>query len=148
MILPAVFMDESKLARVRVHLENGSLVLFESGGAFLNPEEFNFHRRLMRSVFGLRLHAPVPLWDSADSFKQSPYVDYQWPLVTKVRDFSRMIPVECERGETIAWFQKTPVAVRLRIGKGTLVFLGSPLGPHLLAGDREAGRWLLAFRSS
>jgi len=149
MILPATaFMDESKLARVRAHLENGSVVLLESGAAFLNPQEFNFHRRLMRSVFGLNLHDPVRLWDSADSFKQSPYVDYSWPVVTKVRDFSRVIPVECERGGTIAWFQKMPVAVKRRIGKGTLVFLGSPLGPHLLAGDREASRWLLAFRSS
>ena len=147
-VLPAAgFLDESRLARLRAHLENGSVVLYESGAAFLNPEDFNFHRRLMRSVFGLSLHAPVRLWDSADSFKQSPYVDYCWPVVTKVRDFSRIIPVECERGETLAWFQKMPVAVKRRIGKGTLVFLGSPLGPHLLAGDREASGWLSAFRS-
>jgi hypothetical protein len=148
-ILPAAaFMDESKLARVRAHLENGSAVLFESGAAFLNPEEFKLHRHLMKSVFGLQLHDPVRLWDSAESFKQSPYLDFHWPIVTKVRDFSRVIPVECERGETIAWFQKMPVAVKRRIGKGTFVFLGSPLGPHLLAGDREAAGWLSAFRSS
>jgi len=148
-ILPAAgFLDESRLARLRSHLENGSVVLYESGAAFWDSGGFDFHRRLMRSVFGLGLHAPVRLWDSADSFKQSPYVDYCWPVVTKVRDFSRIIPVECEGGETVARFQKLPVAVKRRIGKGTLVFLGSPLGPHLLAGDREASRWLSAFRSS
>jgi len=148
-VLPAAaFGDEGRLARLRSHLESGSLVLYESGAAFLDPGEFDFHRRLIRSVFGLSLHPPVRLWESSDSLKQSPYVDYRWPVMTKVRDFSRIVPVECERGETIARFRNLPVAVKQHIGKGTLVFLGSPLGPHLLAGDREASRLLWAFRST
>jgi hypothetical protein len=149
MILPAVAStDVARLAKVREHLENGSVVLYESGAAFLSPEEFGFHKRLIRSVFGLSLHHPVRLWDSADSFKQSPFVDYHWPVVTKVRDFSRVIPVNGSHCGTIAWFQNIPVAVRRCMGKGTLVFLGSPLGPHLLSADREASRWLEAFCSS
>jgi hypothetical protein len=148
-ILPAaVSTDTSELARLSEHLVNGSVVLYESAAAFLGPGEFGIHKRVIRSVFGLSLHDPVGLWDSADSFKQSPYVDYHWPVVTKVRDFSRAVPVDPGNGETIAWFQDLPVAVKRRVGKGTLVFLGSPLGPHLLAGDREANRWLGAFYSS
>ena len=147
-ILPAfVCADESELARVRAHLENGSMILLESGAAFLNSKEFDFNRRLIHSAFGLNLRDPIRLWESEASFGQSPYVDYWWPAVMKVRDFSRIIPVECRSDEIIAWFQAMPVAARRRVGKGTVVFLGSPLGPHLLAGDREASHWLAAFCS-
>lgn len=147
-ILPAeVSTDASELVRLRDHLENGSVILYESGAAFLAPGEFGIYKRVIRSVFRLSLHCPVRLWDSTDSFKQSPYVDYHWPVETKVRDFSRAVPIGPGDAETIAWFQGVPVAVRRRVGKGTLVFLGSPLGPHLLAADREAGRWLGAFYS-
>jgi hypothetical protein len=148
-ILPAaVETDEKSQAIHRKHLENGSVILYESAAAFLGPEEFGFHKRVIRSVFGLSLHDPVRLWDSADSHKQSPYVDYHWPVVTKVRDFSRIVPVDPGDGETIAWFGDLPIAARRRIGKGTLVFLGSPLGPHLLSDDKEAIRWLQAFCSA
>jgi hypothetical protein len=145
-ILPAAATTDAKsAAKLRKLLENGSVILYESAAAFLGPEEFGFHKRVIRSVFGLSLHDPVRLWDSADSLKQSPYVDYHWPVVTKVRDFSRMVPVDPGDGETIAWFGDLPVAARRRIGKGTLVYLGSPLGPHFLSDDREASHWLRAF---
>lgn len=148
-ILPAAArLDAAKLAQLRGCLEGGASVLFESGAGFLNSREFDFHRRLIKSGFGLRLHSPIGLWDSADSFRRSPYVDYRWPLAMKVRDFSRVVPVDCRQGEVIGRFGQIPVAARFRVGKGTLVYLGSPLGPHLLAGDREASRWFGAFCSS
>ncbi|TAM82699.1 MAG: hypothetical protein EPN47_08570 [Acidobacteria bacterium] len=148
-ILPAaVDTDSSTLVSLSGQLLNGAQVLYETGAAFLEPEEFRNHKRVIRSLFGVCLHDPVRLWDSADSFKQSPYVDYHWPVVAKVRDFSRVVPVSGENGEAIAWFQDLPVGVKRRVGKGTLVFLGSPLGPHLLSADREAARWLGALCSS
>ena len=148
-VFPAsVSTAPTSLARAREHLEDGSTVLYESGAAFLGPGEFGFHKRVIRSVFGLSLHDPVDLWDSADSFKQSPYVDFHWPVVTKVREFSRAVPVETGDGKAIARFQNLSVAVKRRMGKGTLVFLGSPLGPHLLASDQEAIRWLGALHCS
>lgn len=146
LIVPAaVLAGAASLAEIRAHVESGSTVLYDSGAAFLGPEEFAFHKRVIRSVFGLSLHHPVRLWDSADSLKQSPYVDYHWPLFSKIRDFSRAIPIDSGADETIAWFHDIPVAARRRIGKGNLVYLGSALGPHLLSGDREAGRWLRAL---
>src|SRR5205807_8785254 len=79
-----------------------------------------------------------------------PYVDYVWPIPTKVRDFSRAVPVSVRASlvttrsacEVIAWADGWPVAAKRKIGKGTLVFLGSPLGPALWSGDREASCWL------
>ncbi len=147
-ILPAaVFAEESPAARVRSHLERGARVLLESGAAFLNPKEFDFENRLIRSSFGFGLYCPVRLWDSADSFRRSPYIEYRWPATMAVRDFSRIIPADCSRGEAIGWYQGMPVAAKFRVGEGTLAFLGSPMGPHLLAGDREARNWFGAFCS-
>ena len=147
-ILPAACVGQADALQLRDYLERGSTVLFESGAAFSAPGEFGFHRRLIKRVFGLGLHSPIGVWDSADSFRRSPYVDYRWPLAVKVRDFSRIVPLDATGGDAIAWFHDLPVSARRRVGNGTLVFLGSPLGPHLLSGDREACRWLAAFCSS
>lgn len=148
-ILPAAgCVSQGEAVRLRDFLECGSTVLFESGSAFSSPGEFSIQRSLIKEVLGLGLHSPIRLWDSADSFRRSPYVDYRWPLAVKVRDFSRVVPLDAAGGDAIAWFHDLPVAARRRVGKGTLVFLGSPLGPHLLSGDREACRWLADFCSS
>lgn len=148
-IVPAaISVDTDGLSILREHVEDGCAVLLDSGAAFLTPKEFGFHKRVIRSVFGLSLHDPVRLWDSAGSLKQSPYVDYHWPVVSKIREFSRAVPVDPATGHTIAWFRDLPVAAIRRIGKGTLVYLGSPLGPHLLSDDREASHLLRAFCSA
>lgn len=147
-ILPAALMtNESSVSKVRAHLVRGATVLFESGAAYASAREFDSQRRLIESSFGLRLHDSVRLWGPAGSFRQSPYIDYYWPMAVKVRDFSRVIPIGSGSGEEIARFQNLPVAARRRIGRGTFVFLGSPVGPHLLAGDREARDWLGAVCS-
>jgi hypothetical protein len=70
-----------------------------------------------------------------------PYVDYTWPCRATVRDFSRVVPVEGP-GKIIARVDSMPVSLKRSSGRGTLIFLGSPLGPVLLAGDAEARRWL------
>jgi len=148
MVLPAApRMDAQHMACLKDSVEAGSTVLLESGVAFLGPGEFDSYKRSIKSAFGLSLDAPIRLWDTAGSFSQSPYVDYGWPLKIKVRDFSRIVPVGGSGLEEIAWFQETPVAVKRRMGRGTMVFLGSPLGPHLLADDRESARWLQRFCS-
>jgi len=81
----------------------------------------------------------VRLWP-----RQTPYVDYLWPYAAKLRDFSRVVPLAPPAGERIAWVDNLPVALKRRSGPGTLIFLGSPVGPALWAGDADATRWLSA----
>lgn len=145
-ILPeVVFANAGEVEWLKERLQKGATVLLEAGSAFLNSTEFDFQKRLLKSGLGLNLHPAVNAWAGNGSSKESPYVDYEWPAAVKIRDFSRVIPVEGVGAETIAWFRGMPLAIMRRIGKGTLVFLGSPIGPHLLAGDKEAGRWLSQF---
>jgi hypothetical protein len=85
---------------------------------------------------------PVELWP-----RRTPYVELTWPIATTVRDFSKVVPVSGGRGDVIATADGIPVATRRQIGFGTLIFLGTPIGPALWAGDAEAKQWVLAVVS-
>jgi hypothetical protein len=124
-----------------VFLEDGGCLLLESGLGFVDHSTSDVQRRLLRSHLGVQIEPPVDLWAAAGGHCHVPYVDYLWPLQAKVRDFSRVVPVSPRGGDVIAWTRGLPVALKQKVGKGTLVFLGSPLGPALLAGDPQARRW-------
>ncbi len=137
-------------------LGEGSCVVIESGAGFADPDEFREHKHWLQAHFGLWVEEPVDLWrrDAREgsparprqaALPRIPYVDYAWPVRVKVRDFSRVVPVSSQPGEVIGRVDGQPVASKRALGKGTLVFLGSPLGPALLSGDREARSWLRAL---
>jgi hypothetical protein len=146
-------------------LKRGSHVLLESGAGFATRPEFAQHQGWLRNNWGVRVEAPVDLWTATDEqlgdwrpqaqvarghravATRAPYVDFHWPFRTMVRDFSLVVPVCALPGHVVASCGQWPVASKRALGKGTLVFLGSPLGPHLLAGDAEAHRWLQAVLS-
>ena len=53
-------------------------------------------------------------------------------------------PADQQPGEIIAWAGDLAVAFRRRVEKGTLIYLGSPVGPALWTRDPDARRWLYA----
>jgi hypothetical protein len=121
-------------------LQAGGTVVLESGAGFAAESDYHVHRAVLRDRLQLHIEAPVGLWP-----RQIPYVDYSWPYPAQLRDFSRVVPLGHQPGEIIAWVDGLPVALkRPMAGRGTLIFLGSPLGPALWAGDAEARRWLCA----
>jgi len=140
-IMSSVFVLPDKLAeRLRFCLQRGSTVIIESGAGFVSHVDFRKHRRSLREGLGLHLAAPVNLWSPP---RAVPYVDYIWPSWTRVRDFTRLIPPAAEQpGQIIAWAGNLPVALLRRAGSGTLIYIGSPLGPALLMGDAQAKSWL------
>jgi hypothetical protein len=150
--VPAVLGLPPSVARLVARcLEGGTTVLLESGAAFTaggGAPEFRAHRDALCDHLGLRVEAPLPLWPrrAGAPARGVPYVEYTWPSAAAVRDFSRVVPLarlgDDGRGEVIARVDGVPVALRRRVGRGTLLFLGSPLGPALWAGDAEATRWL------
>jgi hypothetical protein len=136
-------------------LKRGGHVLLESGAAFLSSDEFEAHQRMLDRFFELSVAPPVDLWsgnlpDGGDASLHPrsrpggslPYVRYVWPRETLVRDFSRAVPVLARAADVIGRSPGFPVAVRKRFGSGLLIFLGSPLGPALRAGDPQARSWL------
>lgn len=149
LILPGIVTLEPPIAAaLRQRVEQGGVLVLESGAAFADPVEFRTHQSWLKDSFGVLVEAPVELWSEKADCRRVPYVDYSWPRPTKVRDFSRVIPVSGRGAEVMAWADGHPVALRRRMGHGTFVFLGSPLGPGLGAGDREARRWLLDLLAS
>lgn len=120
-------------------LHAGTTVVLESAAGFLDERAFGRERAVLQDYFGITVESPVRLWP-----RQTPYVDYLWPYAAKLRDFSRVVPLGPQAGERIAWVDRLPVALKRRSGRGTMIFLGSPVGPALWAGDADARRWLSA----
>jgi len=148
-------------------MEGGTHLLLESGAGFLSPAEFSAHQRMLHRYFDLGVEPPIDLWagnsradrrfdhrprphqrKEADSGKSVPYVNYLWPRETIVRDFSRVVPVLSKGEDIIGRIGPLPVASKKRLANGTLIFLGSPLGPALRAGDLEARSWLGSVTSA
>jgi hypothetical protein len=139
LVIPGVMnLDVMTSELIMGCLQQGGTVLLESAAAF---GDFREHRDQLREYFQLFVERPVDLWPA----RGIPYVEYTWPVSTKVRDFSRVIPLAPQRGTVIASVDDIPVALVRHVGRGTLVFLGSPLGPALWAGDAQARQWLGAL---
>src|SRR5262249_4905548 len=142
-------------------LEAGTNLLLESGAGFLNRSEFTSHREMMNRCFDVPIDSCIDLWspessggsllprgsrqhltEKLDHRKSVPYVNYVWPSEATIRDFSRAVPVPARTDDVIGRVGDVPVALKKRVGKGILIFLGSPMGPALRAGDNEARSWL------
>ena len=137
LIVPAALaLPAAATYQIAKSLRGGGTVLLESGAGFAGESGFRIHRDALRGQLQIRVEAA--------RFKSRgvPYVDYAWPYPTKIRDFSRVVPVGDQPGEVIARVDGLPVALKRQVGAGTLIFLGSPLGPALWAGDTEARQWL------
>jgi len=154
-------MDPSVASSLAGLMEAGTNLVLESGAGFLSPPEFISHQKMLNRYFDIAINPPVDL-RPAESTDVSvvprrsgrspgkklegqgfvPYVHYLWPHETRVRDFSRVVPPSLGVGDVIGTVGTLPVALKRRVGKGTLIFLGSPMGPALRAGDPEARSWL------
>lgn len=142
LIVPAALAIAGAAARHVVrHVEAGGMLILESGAVFSAPAgpDFLGHRDALRDLLGLHVQPPRRL---SRNGRRVPYVEFCWPSPSLVRDFSAIVSVDAHDAEGIARVGDTTVAVARRRGRGTLVFLGSPIGPALWAGDAEARRWL------
>ena len=142
-IVPGVVRIPRRMARELTNaLDAGATVILESGAVFAaaDSRELRVHRDVLQDLVGIQLDPPTSLWPAHGI----PYVEYTWPVTVRVRDFSRVVPVGQHDGEVIGRAAGLPVAVHRCQNRGTLIFLGSPLGPALWSGDLEARRWLAA----
>jgi hypothetical protein len=147
LIVPGVLrISHATASVIRACLNDGTTVIVESGAGFADPDdaEFRAHRDSLREELQLHVASPISLWPRSANADAIPYVDYSWPAAARVRDFSRVVPLgsQARTEEIIARVNGLPVALMRRGGLGTLVFLGSPLGPALRSGDAEARQWL------
>ena len=134
-VVPGVgTLPEEFARRLSAFTRGGGWVVFESAAGFGGFED---QRRMLARHFGIRIQPPVDLWANGTA----PYIDYRWPVRERVRDFSRVTPISAEGLEIIGSAGDLSVAGRC----GNLIFLGSPVGPSLLAGDREAHSWFGAL---
>ncbi len=123
-------LPEVKLVQFRSRVTEGAWLVWESRPQFGKTEETEQQVQSLQSAFGLRF--------TREDSRGSMYARYRWPLDTLVRTFGAVSQVECTPEEAIAYHDGLPIAMKRSIGYGGVVFLGSMLGPHLAANDREA----------
>jgi hypothetical protein len=117
----------------RIH--QGAWVILESGLAFSSRIESKHQSDLLEKVFGLQLLPPVKVGKNPAA---ATYLEYTRPIHRLVRTFEAITPVRCDQSEALARLGEHSVCIRKQIGDGTLVFLGSMLGPGIGAEEREA----------
>ncbi len=134
-VVPGVgSLPEEFALQLSAFTRGGGWVVIESAAGFGGYED---QRRMLDRHFGIRIQPPVDLWANGTA----PYIDYRWPVRERVRDFSRVTPISAEGPEIIGCAGDLSVAGKC----GNLIFLGSPVGPSLLAGEREAHSWFGAL---
>jgi hypothetical protein len=128
-------MSLSTAADLAELINEGASVILESGLGFSSRTESKLQIDLLKKVFGLRLLPPVKVGKNPAA---ATYLEYTRPVHRLVRTFEAITPVGCDQSEALARLGKYSVCIRKKIGDGTLVFLGSMLGPGIGAEEREA----------
>ena len=137
-ILPGMrYLPKKTAVQLFQRVHSGTWLILESGMPFASAAEAAERLRVLHSVFGLTVHVPVPA-RTAEVGPSNSYVAYTWPGRFLVRDFSAVTPVQCSQQEVIASFRDMAVCAKRSVGAGGIIFLGSMLGPALLAQEREA----------
>lgn len=120
---------------LRSRVNQGSLLIWESGLAFARSSEIEQQHRVLAEVFGARLGDPA-----TPSLNSAPYITFRGSPECLVRPFGLVFSMCSTESEYLAHWGGIPVAFKKRFGKGNLICLGAMLGPSLLASDREARR--------
>src|SRR5262249_26928968 len=76
--------------RVVEEVGKGRLVIFECGAGFLDRDAFREQRSGLARAFGLNLEPPVDLWSGST---RPSYLDLEWPVRVRLRDFSFAVAV-------------------------------------------------------
>ncbi len=122
------------------HSTNPDLVIVPAAGSFMPA--------LVRPFLNRGATVLLELFTSDGRITTEPYfpyVEYSWPIKAKIREFAAVSLDPVPGDQVIGTLAQQPVALRRRVGRGTLVTLGSPLGPIFLSGDPDARGWLAAF---
>ncbi len=110
----------------------GAWIVWESAAHGISPRQFEGIKRVMQDEFGIGVGFAFRPCDL--------YVEYALPERVLTRSFLEIFPVSGNAEGTIARVDGIPVAVRHRIGRGGIVFLGAMLGPNLYADEMQAWR--------
>jgi hypothetical protein len=126
-------------ADLRRRVYGGECLVWEASSGF------DCRRQLAQ--FGIETNAPRVLTE-----RDRLYVRYEQPTIAWVRNFESVTTAaSTHRLTTIATVNQEPVVVAQRFGSGRILFLGSMLGPHLVAEDPDAhavAAALFALRST
>ncbi len=135
-------VSQDRLLKLRSLVFDGAWLIWENSPVVDDEREFLRQQQLFRDIFDLRLAKPRVAQHGTGS---ACYIHYRWPAPAMVRTFMGITPVQSTPTEAIAHYEEQTIATKKQMGRGGIIFLGSLLGPHLRAEDREASRLALAL---
>jgi hypothetical protein len=107
----------------------GAWIVWESAPQSVEPGQFSALAETLNATFGIQIGAPI---------YPGLFIEYVWPTAVLTRSFLDATPVLCPESEIVSHSGETTTAMRRRIGRGGIVFLGSMLGPNLYAEEPQA----------
>jgi len=109
----------------------GATVLIDLADGYESSSDTSRTRRNTQRELGIEIADPV-------TYKEADYVVYRWPVLARVRHFTRISAIKPGPNTAIAHLGTYSIAVRQEVGLGNIVIIGSNLGSLLLAGDEQA----------
>ncbi len=135
-------VSQDRLLALRSLATGGAWLIWEEAPFFDSNRESLQRHALLRDTFDLYTGRPRSVRHDAG---RATYVRYHWPASAMIRTFVSVTQVECAAEEAIASYEGESIAMKRRVGRGGIIFLGSLLGPHLRAEDREASQLAVAL---
>ena len=111
--------------------QQGATVLIDLADGFASRSDTARTRTHVERYLGVEVADPV-------AYASAEYVVFRWPLPVQVRHFTRVSFITPGRNIPIAHLGSHSIAVRKEVGLGSVLIIGSNLGPLLLAGDAQA----------
>jgi hypothetical protein len=106
----------------------GEWLIFESA-----PDYSEMQARCLAEKFGIGVSRGCGAEDWSGE-----YVEYEWPVEKLVRPFLGVVMVETRLWTPLARLRGSVCAAQKGFGRGQMIFLGSMIGPGLLAEERDA----------
>jgi hypothetical protein len=124
-------MQGTALSSLVREAQQGASVLIDLADGFASRSDTARTRAHVERYLGVEVADPV-------AYTSAEYVVFRWPLSVMVRHFIRVSFIAPARNMPIAHLGTHSIAVRKEVGLGSVLIIGSNLGPLLLAGDEQA----------
>ena len=142
---------------LRAYAESGGTLILESPYGLFD-ERFYYNPVIpqgLTEVFGyrekqnilVRSEEATAAVSASDRIHYQPLMEFSDPITVKVKAHTLLTPLEVTSATSIATCDGMPVAVRKKVGKGQVIYIGTNLGASIAAGDEGAMELLRAIVS-
>ncbi len=123
-------LNRGELKEFRSRAQAGAWLIWERAATFTDqgPQEYD---EAFSEIFGVKARSRV-------APSTTLYVRYNWPVSMLVRRTGTLPRLSHPTAQVMATCEGEPCGFRQAVGKGGFIYLGSMLGPQIIASDESA----------